>query len=115
MLRINRQPSVQTGLIWLSQVISIDASPSPIALSRSLQSSAAKADHVTRVDGNPRTTRTPIGSSSGTGRHTDYAGFYAVAFATGIVFNIANLLVVGTLVFRRSRLHSPVLARDTRA
>ena len=29
----------------------------------------------------------------------DYAGFYAAAFATGIVFNLANLLVVGPLVF----------------
>jgi len=35
----------------------------------------------------------------------DYAGFYAVAFAIGIVFNFANLLVVGTLVFRQTRLH----------
>jgi MFS family permease len=41
----------------------------------------------------------------------DYAGFYAAAFATGIVFNLANLLVVGTLVFRHSRRHSPVLVR----
>ena len=35
----------------------------------------------------------------------DYAGFYAVAFAIGIVFNFVNLLVVGTLVFRQTRLH----------
>ena len=35
----------------------------------------------------------------------DYAGFYAAAFAIGIVFNFANLLVVGTLVFRQTRLH----------
>jgi hypothetical protein len=41
----------------------------------------------------------------------DYAGFYAAAFALGIVFNVANLLVVGTLVFRHSRLHSSVLVR----
>ena len=41
----------------------------------------------------------------------DYAGFYAAAFATGIVFNFANLLVVGTLVFRQTRLHSSVLVR----
>jgi MFS family permease len=41
----------------------------------------------------------------------DYAGFYAAAFAIGIVFNFANLLVVGTLVFRHSRLYSPVLVR----
>src|SRR5207248_10158818 len=38
----------------------------------------------------------------------DYAGIYAAAFATGIVFNFANLLVVGTLMFRHSRLHSSV-------
>jgi hypothetical protein len=41
----------------------------------------------------------------------DYAGFYAAAFATGIVFNFANLLVIGTLVFRHSRPHSPLLVR----
>ena len=41
----------------------------------------------------------------------DYAGFYAAAFATGIVFNFANLLVVGTLMLRQSRLHSPLLVR----
>jgi predicted MFS family arabinose efflux permease len=41
----------------------------------------------------------------------DYAGFYAAAFATGILFNLANLMVVGALVFRQSRLGSPVLAR----
>jgi MFS family permease len=33
----------------------------------------------------------------------DYAGFYAAAFATGIVFNLANLLVVGSLVWRLPR------------
>jgi hypothetical protein len=33
----------------------------------------------------------------------DYAGFYAAAFAAGIVFNLANLLVVGALVFRQTR------------
>ena len=33
----------------------------------------------------------------------DYGGFYAAAFAAGIVFNLANLLVVGALVFRQSR------------
>jgi MFS family permease len=41
----------------------------------------------------------------------DYAGFYAAALATGIVFNFANLLVVGTLMLRQSRLHSPLLVR----
>jgi MFS family permease len=41
----------------------------------------------------------------------DYAGFYAPAFAAGILFNLANLVVVGTLVFRQSRSPSPLLAR----
>jgi MFS family permease len=41
----------------------------------------------------------------------DYAGFYAAAFAIGIVFNLANLLVAGALVFRQSRLRSPLLAQ----
>ncbi len=40
----------------------------------------------------------------------DYAGFYAAAFAAGILFNLANLLVIGLLVFRQSRLRSPALA-----
>jgi MFS family permease len=38
----------------------------------------------------------------------DYAGFYAAAFATGILFNLANLIVVGSLVLRQSRRRSPV-------
>jgi hypothetical protein len=34
----------------------------------------------------------------------DYAGFYAIAFATGILFNLAHLAVIGILVCRqRSR------------
>jgi MFS family permease len=33
----------------------------------------------------------------------DTAGFYAAAFATGIVFNFAHLLVIGTLVWRQRR------------
>jgi MFS family permease len=34
----------------------------------------------------------------------DYAGFYGIAFAVGIVFNVANMAVVGVLVWRqRSR------------
>jgi MFS family permease len=33
----------------------------------------------------------------------DYAGFYAAAFATGILFNIGNAVIVGTLVWRQSR------------
>ena len=40
----------------------------------------------------------------------DYAGFYAAAFATGILFNFANLLVVGSLALRQSRRRSPTLA-----
>jgi MFS family permease len=31
----------------------------------------------------------------------DWAGFYAVAFALGIVFNLAHILLVGSLVLRR--------------
>jgi MFS family permease len=41
----------------------------------------------------------------------DYAGFYAIAFAAGIVFNVANLAVVGALVWRQSRTGLP-LARS---
>jgi MFS family permease len=41
----------------------------------------------------------------------DYAGFYAPAFAAGILFNLVNFLLVGTLVFRQSRFPSPLLAR----
>ncbi|HZK90152.1 MAG TPA: MFS transporter [Stellaceae bacterium] len=37
----------------------------------------------------------------------DYAGFYAIAFATGIVFNLVNLAVIGVLVWRQQRLASP--------
>ena len=33
----------------------------------------------------------------------DYFGFYQPAFATGIVFNIVNLALIGTLVFRQQR------------
>lgn len=33
----------------------------------------------------------------------DHFGFYAPAFATGIVFNLMNLAVIGTLVFRQHR------------
>jgi hypothetical protein len=33
----------------------------------------------------------------------DYAGVYAIAFAVGIVFNIANLAVIGALVWRARR------------
>jgi MFS family permease len=41
----------------------------------------------------------------------DYAGFYAAAFAAGILFNLANLIVVGSLVLRQSRRHSPVFVQ----
>jgi hypothetical protein len=41
----------------------------------------------------------------------DYAGFYAAAFAAGILFNLANLLIVGSLVFCQSRLRPPALVR----
>ncbi|MGH7061368.1 MAG: MFS transporter [Stellaceae bacterium] len=41
----------------------------------------------------------------------DWAGFYGPAFALGILFNLANLLIIAPLVFRQSRFASPVLAR----
>jgi MFS family permease len=41
----------------------------------------------------------------------DYVGFYAAAFAAGIVFNLANLVLVGALVFRQSRFGSPLLVQ----
>jgi MFS family permease len=41
----------------------------------------------------------------------DYAGFYAAAFAAGILFNLANLLIVGSLVFRQNRLRWPPSVR----
>jgi MFS family permease len=41
----------------------------------------------------------------------DYTGFYAAAFATGIAFNLANILVVGALVWRQARRRRPILAR----
>ena len=41
----------------------------------------------------------------------DYAGFYAAAFATGIVINAAHILVIGPLVWRQGRLRLPSLAR----
>jgi predicted MFS family arabinose efflux permease len=31
----------------------------------------------------------------------DYFGYYAPAFGTGVVFNLANLVVVGSLVLRQ--------------
>jgi MFS family permease len=42
----------------------------------------------------------------------DYAGFYAAAFAVGIMFNLANTLVVGALVWRQSQTASrPTMKR----
>jgi hypothetical protein len=41
----------------------------------------------------------------------DTVGFYAAAFAAGILFNLANLAVIGTLVVRQTRHPTPVLAR----
>jgi hypothetical protein len=40
----------------------------------------------------------------------DYAGFYAAAFAAGIIANLANLAIIGTLAFRQSRFAAVVLA-----
>jgi MFS family permease len=40
----------------------------------------------------------------------DYAGFYAAAFAVGILFNLGNAAIVATLVWRQSRLGRPGLA-----
>jgi hypothetical protein len=33
----------------------------------------------------------------------DHFGFYTAAFVTGIAFNLLNLAVVGSLVFRQQR------------
>jgi predicted MFS family arabinose efflux permease len=41
----------------------------------------------------------------------DHAGFYAAAFAVGIVFNLAHLVVIAPLVWRKSRLRLPNLSR----
>ncbi|HEY1541640.1 MAG TPA: MFS transporter [Xanthobacteraceae bacterium] len=40
----------------------------------------------------------------------DHYGFYAPAFTTGVVFNMLNLVVVGTLVLRQHRDTGPALA-----
>jgi len=40
----------------------------------------------------------------------DYAGFYAAAFAAGIIANLANLAIIGALAFRQSRFSAIVLA-----
>src|SRR6185312_9389089 len=46
----------------------------------------------------------------------DWAGFYAIAFATGIAFNAAHIVVIGSLVLRGGRvaLH-PVAMRSASA
>jgi len=36
----------------------------------------------------------------------DHAGFYAAAFATGIVFNLVHILVIGSLVWRQQRVRA---------
>ena len=33
----------------------------------------------------------------------DYAGFYAPAFAAGLAFNLANLVIVGGLLLQRRK------------
>src|SRR5215831_8122844 len=40
----------------------------------------------------------------------DYAGFYAAAFAAGIIANLANLAIIGALAFRQRRFSAIVLA-----
>jgi MFS family permease len=40
----------------------------------------------------------------------DHFGYYAPAFATGVVFNIVNLAIIGFLVARLSRVDSPRLS-----
>jgi MFS family permease len=44
------------------------------------------------------------------GRIYDHFGSYAPAFATGVVFNLLNLLLIGFLVMRLPRRSGPVLA-----
>ena len=41
----------------------------------------------------------------------DYAGFYGIAFATGILFNLLNLALIGALVWRQ-RLRTGVGLED---
>jgi MFS family permease len=43
----------------------------------------------------------------------DWAGFYAIAFATGIVFNAAHILLIGSLVLRRSQVRLRPVAAPT--
>jgi MFS family permease len=44
------------------------------------------------------------------GRLYDHFGYYAPAFATGVAFNLLNLILVGFLVSRMPRRRSPALA-----
>ena len=41
----------------------------------------------------------------------DHVGFYAAAFAAGIVFNLAHILVVGSLVWRQQHVRASLAAR----
>ena len=41
----------------------------------------------------------------------DAVSFYAAAFGAGIAFNLGNTLVIALLVFRQSRVRSPLLAQ----
>jgi MFS family permease len=41
----------------------------------------------------------------------DHFGFYGAAFATGVVFNLVNLLIVGSLVVRQQQMLRPGLGR----
>jgi MFS family permease len=41
----------------------------------------------------------------------DYVGYYAAAFSAGILFNLANLVVIGALVLRQSCYPAALLAR----
>jgi MFS family permease len=43
----------------------------------------------------------------------DWAGFYAIAFATGIVFNAAHIIVIGPLVLRQSRVRLRAIPAPT--
>jgi predicted MFS family arabinose efflux permease len=40
----------------------------------------------------------------------DHFGYYAPAFGTGVVFNLANLVVVGSLVLRQQQGQRPLFA-----
>jgi MFS family permease len=40
----------------------------------------------------------------------DQFGFYGVAFATGLVFNLGNFIIVGALVLRQQQFLRPAVA-----